>query len=173
MEKRELIISSGEIAQRIANLGQEISNDYIGRQLLVVGILNGAFILTADLVRSITIPLEVDFVRVASYDSATTSSGKIRLLKDLEIPVRDKDILLVEDIVDTGNTIAWLSKHLQGRGASSIKLCTLINKEERREQKVQIDYCGFEVQEGFLVGYGLDHAEQHRQLPDIYRLKGN
>ena len=173
MAERELIISAGEIARRIESLGREISSDFTGKKLLVVGILNGAFIFTADLVRAITIPLEIEFIRVASYCSETESTGVIRLVKDLEISAQGKDILLVEDIVDTGNTITWLSEHLQGRGASSIKLCSLINKEERREQKVRIDYSGFQVQEGFLVGYGLDHAEQHRHLPDIYHLKGN
>ena len=173
MPEKELILSADKIAQRLANLGTEISRDFSGKQLLVVGILNGAFIFTADLVRSISIPLEIDFIRVASYGSSTSSAGEIRLVKDLEIPVSGKDVLLVEDIVDTGNTMEWLSEHLQGRGASSIKLCTLISKQERREKTVRVDYCGFDVQEGFLVGYGLDHAEQYRHLPDIYHLKGN
>ena len=171
MVEKDLIISAGDIAQRVTSLGQEITSDYADKQLLVVGILNGAFIFTADLVRSVSIPLEVDFIRVTSYGSATASSGKISLQKDLEISVTGKDVLLVEDIVDTGITIEWLREHLQGRGASSIKLCTLINKPERREKEVQIDYCGFEIKEGFLVGYGLDHAEQYRHLPDIYHLK--
>ncbi|MEN8143295.1 MAG: hypoxanthine phosphoribosyltransferase [Thermodesulfobacteriota bacterium] len=173
MADRKLIISAKDIALRVADLGKEISSDFTGKQLLVIGILNGAFIFTADLVRHITIPLEIDFIRVASYGSATESTGEIRLVKDLEIPVEGKDILLVEDIVDTGNTMEWLSEHLQGRGASSIRLCTLISKQERREKSVQIDYCGFQVQEGFLIGYGLDHAEQHRHLPDIYHLKSS
>ncbi len=172
MSEKELIISEEEIAKRITDIGREISNDFIGKKLVVVGILNGAFIFTADLVRAITIPLEIDFIRVASYGSSTKSTGEIRLVKDLEISLGGKDVLLVEDIVDTGNTIDWLREHLQGRGSSSIKLCTMISKQERREIKVPVDYCGFNIQEGFLVGYGLDHAEQYRHLPDIYLLKG-
>ena len=170
MPEKKLRISAGEIAERVQVIGQEISSASV-ENLLVVGILNGAFIFTADLVRAITTPLEVDFIRVASYGN-NTSSGEIRLFKDLEIPVSGKNVLLVEDIVDTGNTINWLAEHLKGRGAASIKLCALIDKRERRQQEVRIDYCGFLVEEGFLVGYGLDHAEHYRHLPDIYSLNG-
>ena len=168
MPEKKLRISAEEIAERVQALGQEISSTSTA-DLLVIGILNGAFIFTADLIRAITTPLEVDFIRVASYGN-NTSSGEIRLLKDLEIPVSGKNVLLVEDIVDTGNTITWLAEHLKGRGAISIKLCALIDKRERRQNDIKIDYCGFQVQDGFLVGYGLDHAEQYRHLPDIYSL---
>ena len=171
MAEKKLHIGAKEIAERVRALGKEISAA-AADNLLVVGILNGAFIFTADLVRTITIPLEVDFIRVASYGADTTSSGKIRLLKDLDFPVTGKNVLLVEDIVDTGNTISWLHKHLQDRGAASIKLCALIDKRARRQQEVKIDYCGFRIEDGFLVGYGLDHAEQYRHLPDIYNLTG-
>ena len=171
MAEKKLHIGAAEIAERVREIGREISAA-TADNLLVVGILNGAFIFTADLVRTITIPLEVDFIRVASYGADTTSSGKIRLLKDLDFPVTGKNVLLIEDIVDTGNTISWLYKHLQDRGATSIKLCTLIDKRQRRQQEVKIDYCGFRIEDGFLVGYGLDHAEQFRHLPDIYSLTG-
>jgi len=170
MPEKELRISAGEIAERVRAIGRQISAESYD-DLLVVGILNGAFVFTADLIRVITTPLEVDFIRVASYGATTSSSGEIRLIKDLEIPVAGKNVLVVEDIVDTGNTTNWLSEHLQGRGAASIKLCALIDKQERRQKEVKIDYCGFQVQEGFLVGYGLDHAERYRHLPDIYSLK--
>jgi hypoxanthine phosphoribosyltransferase len=172
MAEKKLHIGAEEIAERVRAIGREISST-AANNLLIVGILNGAFIFTADLVRTITIPLEVDFIRVASYGADTSSSGKIRLLKDLDSPVAGKNVLLVEDIVDTGNTISWLQKHLQDRGAASIKLCALIDKQERRQQEVRIDYCGFRVEKGFLVGYGLDHAEQYRHLPDIYSLTGH
>ena len=169
MPEKKLRISAEEIAERVQALGQEISSTSTA-DLLVIGILNGAFIFTADLIRAITTPLEVDFIRVASYGN-NTSSGEIRLLKDLELPISGKNVLLVEDIVDTGNTINWLAEHLKDREAASIKLCALIDKRERRQKEVRIDYCGFQVEEGFLVGYGLDHAEQYRHLPDIYSLK--
>ena len=167
MPEMKIIISAEMIAERVKAIGQEISAEQ-PRDLLVVGILNGAFIFTADLVRAISTPVEVDFIRVASYGDNTSPSGEIKLTKDLDLSVQGKDILLVEDIVDTGNTIAWLREHLRNRGAASIKLCALIDKKERREQEVEIDYCGFQVQSGFLVGYGLDHAEQHRHLPHVY-----
>lgn len=168
---KELVISGHQIRQRVQELGREIS---VGppANLLIVGILKGAFIFTADLVRAISIPLEVDFIRVASYGAATCSAGEIRLCKDLETSVVGKDVLLVEDIVDTGRTMVWLKEHLRARGAASIKICTLIDKRERREKEVLLDYCGFQLQKGFLVGYGLDYAEQFRHLPDIYQLTG-
>ena len=169
MPEKKIHISAGEIAERVQAIGQQISSENYS-DLLVVGILNGAFIFTADLVRAISTPLEIDFIRVASYGVGTSSSGEIKLFKDLERSVTGKNVLLVEDIVDTGNTITWLAKHLQDRGAASIKLCALIDKRARREREVKIDYCGFQVQDGFLVGYGLDHADQDRHLPDIHIL---
>ncbi len=169
MEK-ELVISKQDIKKRVQELGREISVEPLPN-LLVVGILKGAFIFAADLVRSISIPLEVDFIRVASYGANTCSSGEIRLSKDLETSVVGKNVLLVEDIIDTGKTIAWLKEHLRGRGAASIRTCTLIDKRERRVEEVEIDYYGFQLRKGFLVGYGLDYAEQYRHLPDIYHLE--
>ena len=169
MEK-ELVIAGRDIEKRVQELGREISADPLPN-LLVVTILKGAFIFAADLVRAISIPLEVDFIRVASYGSNTSSSGEIRLSKDLETSVVGKNVLLVEDIIDTGQTIAWLKEHLRGRGAASIRTCTLVDKRERRAKEVEIDYFGFQLEKGFLVGYGLDYAEQYRHLPDIYHLK--
>jgi hypoxanthine phosphoribosyltransferase len=166
---KELVISGPDIKKRVQELGREISAEPLPN-LLVVGILKGAFIFAADLVRSISIPLEVDFIRVASYGASTCSSGEIRLSKDLETSVVGKNVLLVEDIIDTGKTIAWLKDHLRERGAASIRICTLIDKRERRVEEVEIDYYGFQLREGFLIGYGLDYAEQYRHLPDIYYL---
>jgi hypoxanthine phosphoribosyltransferase len=165
----ELVISAPDIATRVRTLGRQISAE-AGPDLLVVAILKGAFVFAADLVRTITLPLEVDFIRVASYGSGTCATGEIRLTKDLEGSVVGRRLLLVEDIVDTGRTLAWLHEHLRERGAAAIKTCVLIDKRERRLAEVVIDYYGFQLQDGFLVGYGLDYAEQYRQLPGIYRL---
>jgi len=168
--KYKPVINRENILTRVKELGQDITIDLKGHQLLVVSVLNGAFIFTADLVRAISLPLEIDFIRVASYDDDTNSSGNIRLSKDLEVSVKGRDILLVEDIIDTGRTAAWLKLHLGKRGPASIRICALIDKQERREENIVIDYCGFKIPEGFLIGYGLDHAGQHRQLPEIQQL---
>lgn len=171
MANLEILIGRAAIADRVAELGRQISADYVGRELLVVGVLTGAFIFTADLVRVLDLDLEVDFIRVASYGAATYSSGRVSLTKDLECQVAGRDLLLVEDIVDTGRTLAWLKAHLLPRNPASLKLCALIDKSERREVPVEVDYVGFPVAEGFLVGYGLDCGGRYRQLPDICRLR--
>lgn len=168
--KKELLIAGPEIRKRIQELAREIAAAQ-PLDLLIVGILKGAFIFTADLVREISIPLEVDFIRIASYGVGTSSAGEIMMSKDLDNPVEGKNVLLVEDIVDTGQSMVWLTEHLKGRGAASVKICTLIDKRERREHAVKIDYYGFRIDAGFLVGYGLDYAEQYRHLPGIYRLE--
>ena len=169
IEKKE-VVSRQDIARRVKELGQAITRDYSGRRLVVVGILNGAFIFLADLVREIELPIEIDFIRVSSYGASTCSSGAIQISKDSEIELAGKDVLLVEDIVDTGRTLARLKELFAARKAESVRICALIDKKERREVEVAVDYAGFEVAEGFLVGYGLDHAEQHRQYPAIYKL---
>ena len=170
MTEKELIITQADIARRVKELGAAITRDYENSRLLVVGILNGAFIFMADLVREIRRELEVDFVRVASYGMSTTS-GKLRFTKDIELETQGKDILLVEDIIDTGRTIAHLKQSYERRSAKSVRICTLIDKIERRELDVFVDYVGFAVPKGFLVGYGLDCREQLRHLPDVYHLK--
>ncbi|MFA7381925.1 MAG: hypoxanthine phosphoribosyltransferase [Desulfurivibrionaceae bacterium] len=170
MIEKEELVSRVAIARRVKELGQAITRDYAGRRLVVIGILNGAFIFLADLVREIELPMEIDFIRVSSYGSSTCSSGAIQCSKDTELELAGKDILLVEDIVDTGRTIACLRELLMRRKAESVRVCSLIDKKERREVAVAVDYAGFEVAEGFLVGYGLDHAQQHRQYPAIYKL---
>ncbi|MFH1021594.1 MAG: hypoxanthine phosphoribosyltransferase [Pseudomonadota bacterium] len=170
MIEKEEVISRGDIAKRVKELGQAITRDYSGCQLVMIGILNGAFIFLADLVREIELPLEIDFIRVSSYGSATCSSGAIHCSKDTEIALAGKDILLVEDIVDTGRTLACLKELLTARKAASVRICALIDKKERREVEVVVDYAGFVVADGFLVGYGLDHAEQHRQYQAIYKI---
>lgn len=170
MVEREVVLGEAAIASRVRELGTQIGRDYAGRSLVLVGILNGAFIFTADLARAIDLPLEVDFIRVASYGQGTCSSGAISLTKDIELAIAGKHVLVVEDIVDTGRTIACLTEMLAGRGPASLGICALIDKQERREVAVTVDYAGFTVAEGFLVGYGLDCAEQYRNLPAVYRL---
>jgi hypoxanthine phosphoribosyltransferase len=169
MEK-ELVIAQKDITEKIKELGRQLSKDYKNRKLLVIGVLNGAFIFAADLVREIQLPLEVDFVRVASYGNSSTSQ-QITLTKDIELPIEGKDILIVEDIIDTGKTLSYLKENILKRGPSSLSICTFIDKKERREVEIEADYVGFEIQEGFLVGYGLDYAQQHRQYPEVFHLK--
>lgn len=170
MHRKECVISRKQISLRISELGRQISADYEGHSLLMIGILNGAFIFMADLVRQIDLPLEIDFVRVSSYGAGVSSSGKVKFVKDVELPVAGKDVLLVEDIVDTGLTLFKVMEIFKDRNASSVRACVFIDKRERREHAVQIDYTGFRFGEGFLVGYGLDCAEQFRQIPDVCRL---
>lgn len=169
MPGKELVIAKADIAKRVKELGAAITRDYEKGQLLVVGILNGAFIFMADLVREIKLELEVDFVKVASYGMETTS-GSLHITKDIELDIKDKDILVVEDIIDTGRTMAHLGQSFAGRGALSVRFCALIDKRERREVEVSVDYVGFEIQRGFLVGYGLDCREKYRQLTEVYHL---
>lgn len=171
MSTKKLILSPEEIAGRVGLLGHEISAFYQGRALVLVGVLNGAFIFMADLARSLTIDVELDFVRVASYGMSSVSSGTISLSKDVEINLSGKDVLLVEDIIDTGRTLAWLKEFFNDKGAASVRICTLIDKKERRQVDVEADFFGFEIEEGFLVGYGLDCAEQYRNLAAVYHLE--
>ena len=168
---RELILSSRQIQDRVQELGQLITQDYQGRKLLFLGVLKGAFIFAADLCRAIALDLEVDFIAVASYGTSTTSSSTIRLLKEPGIDLTGKDVLLVEDIVDTGTTMAWLRDHFRQSPACSVRICSLIDKKERRTVPVEVDYTGFDLDRGFLVGYGLDCGEQYRNLPAIYSLE--
>jgi len=169
MMDKEILFSGQEIADRIQELGREITTDYSGRSLVLIGVLKGAFMFLADLARNIDLPVEIDFIRVASYGDATTTSGTIRLTTIPEIDLTGKDVLLVEDIVDTGSTLAWLRQYFKEHQARSVKMCALVDKYERREQEVVVDYSGFLLEKGFLIGYGLDHAEQFRNLPAIYQ----
>lgn len=171
MADKELVLSREEITRRTVELGAAITRDYADCRLVVIGILKGAFIFTADLVRAIDLPLEIDFIRVASYGDQTCSSGKLKLTKDVELSLAGKDLLLVEDIVDTGRTVNCLKDLLMRHQPRSLRICVLIDKEERQEVAVALDYVGFTVAKGFLVGYGLDYAEQHRHYPAVYHLK--
>ena len=170
MEK-ELLIPRETIQRRVKELANRISSDYEGREPVLIGILNGVIFFFADLVREISIPTRLDFIRARSYGSEMTSSGTIRFTKDVEISIQGKPVILVEDIVDTGATLAHILERLVRKGAESIRICALIDKLERRKVAVSIDYCGFQVEEGFIVGYGLDYDEKYRHLPDICVLK--
>ena len=169
--KRELLLSRQDIEKRVREIALEISRDYQGTEPVLIGILNGVIFFFADLVRNLTIPIKMDFIRAASYGSGTTSSGTIRLSKDVEIDVRGKHVIVVEDIVDTGLTLSKIKENLEKKGPESVKICVLIDKSERRETEVRIDYCGFHIEEGFVVGYGLDFNEEYRYLPEIFVLR--
>ncbi len=171
MNEKTLVISQQQIKQRVTALGKQLTTDYTGKKPIFLCVLNGAFIFAADLCRAVDLDMEIDFIRVASYGDSMHSSGTIRLIKPPELDLRNRDIILVEDIVDSGRTLAWLSKHFAESGASSVAICTLIDKTERREVEVSVDYAGFPLNKGFLVGYGLDYAERFRNLPEIYTLE--
>jgi hypoxanthine phosphoribosyltransferase len=164
-------ISEEEIQQKVAAIAQDLTRDYQNREPILIGVLNGVFIFFADLVREISFDHEIDFVRLASYGSQDTSSGTIELTKDVELSIYERHVIVVEDIVDTGLTLSYLVHHLEEKGPESVKICTLINKLERREKAVHIDYCGFEVEMGFIVGYGLDYNEKFRNLPYLLSLE--
>ncbi|MBM9616086.1 hypoxanthine phosphoribosyltransferase [Desulfobulbus rhabdoformis] len=169
-ETKKILVSPEQLDKRIVELGEQITAAYQGRKLIMVGVLNGAFIFAADLCRVIDIEVEIDFIRVASYGASTESSGSIRLLMEPKLDMTGKDVLIVEDIVDTGTTMAWLQEHFNQSGARSVKICSLIDKLERRAVSISVDYVGFTLDQGFLVGYGLDCAERFRNLPGIYSL---
>lgn len=165
------LLDGETVRARIQALAKEISKDYTGREeLVVVGILKGAFVFMADLVRLISVPIKIDFIRVSSYGLESETSGQIRVTKDVELPIEGKDVLLVEDIVDTGLSLDWVIKYLTERRPASLRVCVLVDKAERRECEVRIDYCGFKVEKGFLVGYGLDYSECYRNLEGIYEV---
>jgi hypoxanthine phosphoribosyltransferase len=169
--KREVLIPEAAIRKRVREIADQISNDYQGTEPVLVGILKGSIIFMADLMRAIRIPVQMDFMRAASYGSGTESSGTVRVTKDIELSIQGKPVILIEDIVDSGLTLAYVKELLEGRGAASLRICALIDKSERREQDISVDYCGFQIQEGFLVGYGLDCNEEYRNLPEICVLK--
>jgi hypoxanthine phosphoribosyltransferase len=167
----EVLISEATIQSRIKELGAQIAREYAGRNPLLIGVLKGACFFLSDLLRAIDIPLAIEFMAISSYGSSTRTSGEVRILKDLDVPVENRHIIVVEDIVDTGLTLSYLLANLKSRGAASVKLVALLDKSERREREVAIDYLGFEIPDEFVVGYGLDFAERYRNLPFIAVLK--
>jgi hypoxanthine phosphoribosyltransferase len=168
---REILFDRKTILAKVREIADTISSDYSGKEPILVGVLNGVVFFFADLVMHLSLPCKIDFVRAASYGSGTSSSGTVRLVKDVELPVGGKHVILVEDIVDTGLTLNRMMGLLREKGPESLRVCALIDKRERRLENVTIDYCGFQVDEGFLVGYGLDHDEQYRYLPEIHVLR--
>jgi len=168
--EKEILIPRETIQAKVKELANQISLDYKGREPILIGILNGVVFFFADLVMEMGIPSKIDFIRAASYGSGTSSSGTVKLTKDVEIPIQGKPVIIIEDIVDTGLTLKQIVKSLEEKEPESIKICALIDKLERRDEEIVIDYWGFQVKKGFLVGYGLDHDEQYRYLPDIYTL---
>ena len=162
-----VMISEEEIANKIQELAKKIENDYKGEQLLVVGILKGASVFVSDLIRKINLDVNIDFMSVSSYGNGTETSGTVRILKDLDVDIAGKNVLIVEDIIDTGLTLSNLVKELQIRNPKSLKLCTLLDKPERRISNIYVDYVGFVIEDKFIVGYGIDWAEKYRNLPYI------
>jgi hypoxanthine phosphoribosyltransferase len=166
----EILVQADDLQHRVRELGAEISRDYEGRNLLLIGVLKGAVFFLSDLMRHIEIPCEVDFMAVASYGSATDSSGVVRILKDLDAPLEDRHVLIVEDIVDSGLTLHYLLRNLGARNPQSLEVCALLTKPERRKVELPTRYVGFEIPNKFAIGYGLDHAERFRNLPYVAAL---
>ena len=164
------VISREQIRERVRELARDISVSFPDQEPLFIGILNGAVFFLGDLVRELTIPCRIDFIKAASYGAGTASSGKVRLTKDVELEVTGEHVVLVEDIVDTGLTLKHILERIEQRRPASLRVCALIDKRERRTEKVRVDFSGFRVEQGFLVGYGLDCNEHYRNLPDIYAL---
>jgi hypoxanthine phosphoribosyltransferase len=167
----DILVSAEDLRQRVRELAAEISDDYQRKDLLLIGVLKGAVFFLADLMRDMTIPVEIDFMAVASYGSATKSSGVVRILKDLDAAIEGRDVLIVEDIVDSGLTLQYLLRNLAGRNPASLEVCALLIKPERRKVELQTRYVGFEIPDRFAIGYGLDYGERYRNLPYVAALE--
>jgi len=168
MDRLNRLLTAEEIASIVKSLADQISRDYVGRELILVCILKGAFMFLSDLIRQLRIPVKVDFVRLASYGAGMKSSGLVEISKDIEIPIEGKDVLIIEDIVDSGRTLQFLKERLALSNPRSIKICALLDKKVRREVKVEADYLGKEIEDIFILGYGIDFNEDYRNLPEIY-----
>ena len=167
----EVLFTRDDIAKRVAELGAEITRDYERNDLIVVGILKGAGVFMSDLIREINSPIRIDFMSVSSYGNSTVSSGIVRITNDLHQDIQGCSVLIVEDIIDTGNTLHYLREYLKNRGAEDVKICALLDKPSRRQVEVPVEYVGFEVEDKFIIGYGIDYAEKYRNLPFIGTLK--
>jgi hypoxanthine phosphoribosyltransferase len=163
----EILVDRDSLDRRVSELGEQISSDYAGRDLLLVGVLKGAVFFMADLMRRLTIPCEIDFMAISSYGASTDSSGVVRILKDLDINIEGRDVLVVEDIIDSGLTLSYLMRNLEAREPASLEVCALLTKPDRREIEVPVRYVGFEIPNRFVIGYGLDFAERYRNLPYV------
>ena len=170
-EKIRVLLSEQEVDAKIQQIGEQISKDYAGKQVHLVCVLKGGSFFMCELAKRITVPVSLDFMSVSSYGSETKSSGVVKIVKDLDEPLKGKDVIVIEDIVDSGRTLSYLLEMLKDRGPASLKLCTLLDKPDRRVMDVKVDYTGFEIPDEFVVGYGLDYAEQYRALPYIGILK--
>ena len=170
-EIKEVLFSEEDLQAIVSRIGKEISEDYRNKNLFLVSVLKGSLMFMADLMRAIDVPCEIDFMSVSSYGAGTTTTGAVRILKDLDASLEGKDIVVVEDILDSGVTLSYLLKHLEARNPASIRLCTLLDKPERRKMPITADYIGTTVPDQFIVGYGLDYAEKYRNLPYIGVLK--
>ena len=168
---KEILVTEEEIESKVKELAEKITEDYKGKNLILVGILKGAVMFLSDLAKNIKLPLKMDFMAVSSYGNSAKSTGEVRIIKDLEFSVEDKDILIVEDIIDTGLTLSYLTDNLRKRGARSVKIVTLLDKPERRSVNVPVDYVGFIIPDEFVIGYGIDYAELYRNLPYVAALK--
>jgi hypoxanthine phosphoribosyltransferase len=168
---KEVLITSEEIEEKVREIGARITEDYRGEKLLLIGILRGAVVVMSDLMRNIDLPCELDFMDISSYGTGTSSSGVVRILKDLEEDITDRHVLIVEDIIDTGLTLSYLMRSLLARKPASLEICALLSKPSRRRADLDVKYLGFEVPDEFVVGYGLDYAGAYRNLPDICILK--
>ena len=166
----EVLVPAEDLQRRVVELGEQISAEYEGRDLVMVGVLKGAVIFLADLMRHITVPSEIDFMALSSYGSQTDSSGVVRILKDLDAPIEDRHVLIVEDIIDSGLTLQYLMRNLNARSPASLEVCALLTKPERRKIETDARYIGFEIPDKFAIGYGLDYAERYRNLPYVAAL---
>jgi hypoxanthine phosphoribosyltransferase len=167
----DILITEEKIKKRVKELGEMISSDYSGREIVVIGILKGAWIFMADIVREMSMPVSCDFLGVSSYHDSTVSSEEVKLVSDIRVPVGGRDVLLIDDIIDTGFSIKFIKEYLQSKGPSSIKLCVLLDKPSRRKVDIDVDYRGFTIPDRFVVGYGLDCGEKYRNLPYIAALQ--
>ena len=163
----EILIDEDALRGRISGLGDEVSRDYVGRDLLLVGVLKGAVFFMADLMRHLAVPCEIDFMAISSYGTATDSSGVVRILKDLDINIEGRNVLIVEDIIDSGLTLSYLMRNLEARAPASLEVCALMTKPGRRQIEIPVRYVGFEIPNRFVIGYGLDFAERYRNLPYV------
>jgi hypoxanthine phosphoribosyltransferase len=170
-EIEKVLISSQEIQDKVAEMAAEIDADYAGREVLLVGVLKGAVMIMADLARALTVPVSMEFMAVSSYGSSTSSSGVVRILKDLDREVADRHVLVVEDVIDSGLTLSWLLRNMKSRGPASVEVCALLRKPEAAKVELPVRYVGFDIPSEFVVGYGLDYAERYRELPFVGLLK--
>jgi hypoxanthine phosphoribosyltransferase len=168
---QKVLIDDAQVQAKIRELGTQITADYAGKDLLLVGVLKGALLFIVDLARQIDLPLELDFMAISSYGAATETSGVVRILKDLDTSIEGRDVLIVEDIIDSGLTLNYIVEHLRNRGPASIKICSLLNKPSRRRVDVKVDYRGFDIPDEFVVGYGLDFQQRYRNVPFVGVLK--